>query len=158
MGTIHCTLNAHHALPPNTISASTEDDKNSIIERGSTLAQLRRDANSLAVTQRADLVRNSDALETHHAAAAVRGDTAPPALGEHPGHAFIAFVKGSDGVLYELDGARKGPKMLGQLKADEDLLSERALVLSVRPYLAREEGEAGMGMEFSCTVLAPTDF
>lgn len=161
MGTIHCTLNAHHALPDG--GALNEEEKkqksNAVVQQGSVLDRLRHDAIPLQVTPRADLVPASAELEREHAAAAVRGDTVPPALGEEPGHAFIAFVRGVDGCLYEMDGGRNGPKLLGRLGEGEDVLSETALELSVRPYLKREEGAGAgvLGGEFSCTVLAPVE-
>lgn len=168
MGTIHCTLNAHHVLQTTATAesgatggqeAEKKQNKETIIQQGSVLDRLRRDAIPLTPTARADLVPASADLEREHAAAAVSGDTVPPALGEDPGHAFIAFVRGADGCLYEMDGCRKGPKLLGKLKDWEDVLSETALELSVRPYLKRAEsdGERVKAGEFSCTVLAPVD-
>lgn len=168
MGTIHCTLNAHHGLRTTATAESGTtggqgDEKNqhkeTIIQQGSVLDRLRRDAVPLRPTARADLVPASAELEKEHAAAAVNGDTVPPALGEDPGHAFIAFVRGADRCLYEMDGGRKGPKLLGKLADGEDVLSETALELSVRPYLKRAEGdgERVKAGEFSCTVLAPVD-
>lgn len=168
MGTIHCTLNAHHVLQMTTAAEegatvaqgdAKNQHKETIIQQGSVLDRLRRDAIPLAPTARADLVPASADLEREHAAAAVDGDTVPPALGEDPGHAFIAFVRGADGCLYEMDGGRKGPKFLGRLADGEDVLSETALELSVRPYLKRAEGDKARvwAGEFSCTVLAPVD-
>ena len=172
MGTLHCTLNAHHALPLHSSPDSTTT-LSPLIHPTSLLATLLTTAPPLAPTPRTNLLTHNPTLEAHHTTAALQGDSPPPALGEDPGHAFIAFVKGKDGVMYEMDGCRHGPKALGHLGEGEDLLSEKALELGVRPYVAREAGwaqegkegegesdaeaesERKKGMEFSCTVLAP---
>ena len=126
------------------------------IEEDSDLSKLMEQAIPLKPMERAQLLHDSDILEKAHAEAAQTGDSTAPELGQDPGHAFIAFVKGKDGNLYELDGARKGPINRGKLEADEDVLSERALNLGPLPYMKREE-EAGSGnLNFHCTLLAPT--
>lgn len=156
MGTIHCTLNAHHALAASTTAPKKHKDPG-IILPGSALDTLRTAALPLKPTPRADLVATSPAIEAAHAAAAVQGATVPPALGEDPGHAFIAFVRGADGKLYEMDGGRKGPKCLGVLGDgdDGDLLGAKALAMSVLPFVEAEMGGDGLAGEFSCCVLAP---
>jgi ubiquitin carboxyl-terminal hydrolase L3 len=126
------------------------------IENGSDLAKLLEKTIPLKPMERAQVIHDSDILEKAHADAAQAGDSTAPALGEDPGHAFIAFVKGKDGNLYELDGARKGPINRGHLEDGEDVLSERALGFGPLPYMKREE-EAGSGvLRFHCTVLAPS--
>ena len=126
------------------------------IEEGSDLSKLLGQVIPLKPMERAQLLHDSDLLEKAHAEAAQTGDSTAPELGEDPGHAFIAFVKGKDGNLYELDGARKGPINRGKLGADEDVLSETALIIGPIPYMKREE-EAGSGnLNFHCTLLAPT--
>ncbi|ETN41391.1 uncharacterized protein HMPREF1541_03326 [Cyphellophora europaea CBS 101466] len=159
MGIIHCTLNAHHALPATATATATSTADTPIILPDSTLANLRAAALPLRPGPRADLIATSPAIEAAHAAAAVKGDTVPPALGEDPGHAFIAFVRGADGMLYEMDGCRKGPKCLGKLE-DEGvegggLLGRKALEMTVLPYVEQEMGGDGLAGEFSCCVLAP---
>ena len=105
---------------------------------------------------RAQFLHDSEILEKAHAKAAQTGDSTAPPLGEDPGHAFITFVKGKDGILYELNGDRSGPINKGKLDENEDVLSERALNLGPIPYMKREE-EAGSGnMNFHCTLLAPS--
>lgn len=69
--------------------------------------------------------------------------------------------------MWEMDGARGGPRFLGSIGPGEDLLSEGALRLGPLAYVERElarsseerggEGAARVrGLDFSCTVLAPT--
>ena len=126
------------------------------IEEGSDLSKLLKQTIPLQPAERAQVLHDSDLLEKAHAEAAQTGDSTAPELGQDPHNAFLAFVKGKDGNLYELDGARKGPINRGKLEADEDVLSERALGLGPLPYMKREE-EAGSGnLNFHCTLLAPT--
>lgn len=140
-GLIHCITNGEAA---------------DHIDPDSALAQLVSQAIPLGPPERAQLIHDSDFLEKAHAAAAQSGQSTAPPLGEDPGHAFIAFVKGKDGKLYELDGGRKGPVMLGQLSDDEDVLCEKALELGPRPYLKRENLGFGV-LNFSATVMAANE-
>lgn len=126
------------------------------IQQGSELEAFRKAILPLKPTARGQFVHDSEILEKAHAAAAQTGDTEAPLLGEDPGHAFIAFVKGSDGHLYELDGGRKGPVDRGILEEGEDVLSDHALALGPVPYLKREQDREDSVLNFSCTVLAPS--
>jgi ubiquitin carboxyl-terminal hydrolase L3 len=163
MGLLHCTLNAHHALQPSTSTYPHSE----IILPSTPLSTLASTAAPLPPTPRTTLLTNSATLQHHHTLAALSGSTPPLALHVDPGHAFIAFVRGSDGVMYEMDGGRQGPKALCSLREGEDLLSETALEAGVRAFLRRESGwaeerareergeeENRKGVEFSCTVLA----
>lgn len=141
IGLLHCTTNG----------AAAEH-----IQTGSDLDKLRKDAMPLRPTERAQFLHDSDMLEKAHAAAADTGDTAAPPLGEDPGHAFIAFVKGKDGHLWELEGRRKGPVDRGHLEDDEDVLSEKALSMGPLPFIKREEAAGSGALNFSCTVLGPS--
>ncbi|KAK5283164.1 ubiquitinyl hydrolase 1 [Exophiala xenobiotica] len=98
----------------------------------------------------ADLIQRDSGLDKF------TGDTTAPPLGEDPGHAFIAFVKGKDGHLWELEGRRKGPVDLGRLEEDEDVLSEKALNMGPLPFMKREEAAGSGVVRFSCTVLGPS--
>jgi ubiquitin carboxyl-terminal hydrolase L3 len=122
------------------------------IVKGSDLAKFIEQTNPLQPLDRAKIIHDSDILEKAHATAAQMGDTTAPALGENPHHGFIAFAKGKDGNLYELNGCRKGPINCGALKADEDVLSENALNLGPLPYIQREAKSGNL--RFHCTVLA----
>lgn len=122
---------------------------------GSDLDKLLRDAEPLDPVARADLLYESKALESAHADAAKRGDTAAPQAEDNVDLHFVAFVKGADGRLWELDGRRKGPLERGRLADDEDVLSEKALELGPRRFL-RKEAEAGEGdLRFSLVSLGP---
>jgi len=125
------------------------------IRPGSDLDNLIRTATPLKPEARAQLLHDSDVLDAAHDAAAHKGDTEAPPRGECPPQAFIAFVKGSDGHLYELEGRRKGPVDRGLLPEDADILSEQALKAGPLPFIEREKAWGGNAM-FSCTVLANT--
>ncbi|TPR08482.1 Arylsulfotransferase (ASST) family protein [Aspergillus niger] len=99
------------------------------ITPGSDLDNLLKEAEGLGPIQRADLLYESKALESAHADAAKLGDTDAPAAEDSVDLHFVAFVKGEDGTLWELDGRRKGPLVRGVLEEGEDALSERALQL-----------------------------
>ncbi|KAL1965013.1 hypothetical protein VTN77DRAFT_6213 [Rasamsonia byssochlamydoides] len=122
---------------------------------GSDLDKLLRDAEPLDPVARADLLYESKALESAHADAAKRGDTAAPQAEDNVDLHFVAFVKGADGRLWELDGRRKGPLERGRLAEDEDVLCEKALELGPRRFL-RKEAEGGEGdLRFSLVSLGP---
>jgi ubiquitin carboxyl-terminal hydrolase L3 len=62
------------------------------------------------MTERAQLLYSSKDFEDAHQSVAEMGDTAPPSAeeGDRLGQHFVAFVKGDDGRLWELEGSRKG--------------------------------------------------
>ncbi|KIX99787.1 uncharacterized protein Z520_04423 [Fonsecaea multimorphosa CBS 102226] len=141
IGLLHCTTNGTAA---------------DFIQEGSDLDILIKDTTPLKPAERAQFLHDSEMLEMAHAAAAQSGDSTAPPLGQDPGHAFIAFVKGKDGHLWELEGRRKGPVDLGLLEEDEDVLSDKALSLGPLLFLKREEAAGSGDVRFSCTVLAPS--
>ena len=112
------------------------------VQPGSDLANLLKEAVPLQPEDRAVLLEETDSLEKAHQAAAVTGDTkAPDAQAEVDLH-YVAFVKSEkNGHLFELDGRRKGPLDRGELKADEDVLSENALDRGVRAFMEREAAD-----------------
>ena len=58
--------------------------------------------------------------------------------------------------MWELDGRRKGPLDRGELGANDDVLSEKALELGPKRFMKREEEVGGGEMRFSIVALAPT--
>jgi ubiquitin carboxyl-terminal hydrolase L3 len=134
----------------------TNGSSRNLIESSSDLHRLMSEAIPLRPAERSQLLERSEFLERAHAEAAQKGDTAAPPLGEDPGHGFLAFVKGTDGHLWELEGRCKGPIDRGELAEDEDVLCDRALRMGPLPFLERE-AEAGQGvLRFSCTALGPS--
>ncbi|KAH7068838.1 hypothetical protein BKA63DRAFT_96313 [Paraphoma chrysanthemicola] len=124
------------------------------IEPNSNLAKLVNDAIPLKPTKRADLLYESEALESAHQAAATGGDTSAPAAEDNVDLHYVCFVKSENNSLWELDGRRKGPLNRGQLSPDEDVLSEKALDLGVRSFLKRETAAGGGDLRFSLITLA----
>ncbi|KAL3453165.1 hypothetical protein BJX65DRAFT_265709 [Aspergillus insuetus] len=120
---------------------------------GSDLENLLKDAEPLPPIERADLLYESKALESAHADAAKLGDTKAPGAEDDVDLHFVAFVKGADGNLWELDGRRKGPLERGTLAEDEDALSERALDLGVRRFLKVESEGGNPDLRFSLVSL-----
>ncbi|KAI1579727.1 ubiquitin carboxyl-terminal hydrolase isozyme L3 [Pyrenophora tritici-repentis] len=119
----------------------------------SNLAKLVDDAIPLKPMERADLLYESQALESAHRDAASGGDTAAPAADSDVDLHYVCFIKSENNHLWELDGRRKGPLDRGALDPADDVLSEKALDLSVRSFLKREQ-EAGEGeIRFSLIAL-----
>ena len=126
------------------------------IQDGSDLQKLVNDATPLTSTERADLLYESQALESAHADAAKRGDTAAPDAEANVDLHFVAFVKSEQGDLWELDGRRKGPLRRGKLGPEDDVLSETGQELGVRAFLKREEEAGGGELRFSVVMLGPS--
>ncbi|KAB8076383.1 hypothetical protein BDV29DRAFT_200179 [Aspergillus leporis] len=122
---------------------------------GSDLDALLQDAEPLGPVARANLLYESKALESAHADAAKLGDTAAPQAEDSVDLHFVAFVKGVDGRLWELDGRRKGPLERGVLGEGEDALSEKALELGVRRFLKTEAEGGNPDLRFSLVSLGP---
>jgi ubiquitin carboxyl-terminal hydrolase L3 len=142
IGLLHCLFNGPAAAE---------------LQPGSVLHKLRQSAIPLSRQERSALLEQCDELYQANEVAAVRGDTAAPnletatRLGQH----FVAFVKGDDGHLWELEGCRNGPWDRGALDEDEDTLSCRAINLGVGKLIAEEQATGG-DLRFSCIALAPS--
>ncbi|KAJ5934493.1 Ubiquitin carboxyl-terminal hydrolase isozyme L3 [Penicillium verhagenii] len=121
---------------------------------GSDLDTILAQARDLEPASRADLLYDSKALECAHEDAAKLGDTAAPQAEDDVDLHFVAFVKVGQ-TLWELDGRRKGPLARGTLGADEDALSEAALGLGVRRFLAMEAEGGNPDLRFSLVSLGP---
>ncbi len=122
---------------------------------GSDLDKLLRAAEPLGPVERAELLYESEALESAHGEAAKKGDTAPPAPEESVDLHFVCFVKGADGRLWELDGRRKGPLERCVLNEGEDMLGEAALSAGVRSLLEKEQAAGKGDLRFSLVSLGP---
>lgn len=124
----------------------------SCIPPGSQLDKIHRESIPLGPEARADLLYKSDFLEMAHMNAAITGDSTAPSP-EHPSDFhFIAFVKGDDGHLWELNGGMPGPLDHGLLEPDEDALSQKALDRTVRPFMSGQVPE----IRHSIVALGPT--
>ncbi|KII84171.1 hypothetical protein PLICRDRAFT_702111 [Plicaturopsis crispa FD-325 SS-3] len=125
------------------------------IQPGSDFEHLMKEAIPLKPEERAELLYQSATLEAAHQSAAQEGDTvAPPAEETNYLH-FICFVKTGNGHLWELDGGRPGPADRGMLDPEEDVLSEKALQLGVRAFMAKQAERGGGDLRFSLVALGP---
>ena len=122
------------------------------VEPGSKLEKILQQAIRLKPTERAQVLYDSKELEEAHHAAGLVGDTEAPPTEAPNGNHFICFVKGRDGHLWELNGGMKGPLDRGELSDDEDVLSERALDLSVRPFMKHATSDDN---DFSLVAMTP---
>ncbi|KAF4968942.1 hypothetical protein FSARC_3706 [Fusarium sarcochroum] len=120
------------------------------INPNSDLDKILKEVQDLKPLPRANVLYNSAELEKAHMAAAVTGDSVAPTSQEPVGYHFISFVKGSDGHLYDLEGAWDGPIDRGMLDEGEDLLSDKALEATVRKFTKVADGN----LEFSIIALA----
>ncbi|GAB7347067.1 hypothetical protein MBLNU459_g3202t2 [Dothideomycetes sp. NU459] len=125
----------------------------SFIDQDSVISTLVKTVTPLQVEERADVLYNSPELEQLHMQAAQQGDTPAPSSAEENGFHFIAFVKGKDGNLWELEGGWNGPICRGKLDNDTDVLSKAALNAGIDPFLKAAERSGEMG--FSMIALAP---
>lgn len=121
-----------------------------------TLSRLREQALPLMMEERAKMLYDDKEFEDAHQSVAEMGDTAAPSAseGDKLGQHFVAFVKGDDGHLWELEGSRKGPLDRGLLADDEDLLSENAITKGIGRVIKMEDEASGGDLRFSCIALA----
>lgn len=123
------------------------------IIKGSLLDRLLTEATPLPPNPRAKVLYNSEELERAHMRAAKTGNSVAPPAEEFPGLHFLAYVKGPDGHLWELEGNTDGPIDRGSIPPEDDVLSERALELGIRKFLNHSEGNPN----FSIVALANKD-
>jgi ubiquitin carboxyl-terminal hydrolase L3 len=144
IGLLHCLINGptKEFILPNT-----------------TLSRLREQALPLKMAERAQMLYDDKEFEDAHQSVAEMGDTAAPsaAEGDRLGQHFVAFVKGDDGHLWELEGSRKGPLDRGFLADDEDVLSPAAVANGIGRVIRMEEEAGGGDLRFSCIALAKAD-
>lgn len=122
----------------------------------SDLDTLLRAAVPLKPKDRAQLLFDSDKLQVAHVNAAQKGDSIAPDSSEENYNHFIAFVRGDDGHLWELEGGVNGPINRGALGPDDDALSQKALDLGVRPFMAKATADGRENINFSMVALAPS--
>jgi ubiquitin carboxyl-terminal hydrolase L3 len=120
------------------------------VQPGSLLDKLLKEAIPLKSAERAQVLYDSLELEYAHMAAALKGDSHAPASDEGVGFHFLAFVKGKDGHLYELNGSWDGPLDHGLLPEGDDIMSEKALEMGVGKYIKLADGS----IEYSMVALA----
>ncbi|KAK5660259.1 hypothetical protein OQA88_12798 [Cercophora sp. LCS_1] len=132
------------------IHAVANGEARDFITEGSDLDRILKEAEGLGPEERARLLEREGCLARAHKAAASKGDTVAPAAEDEVELHYVAFVKGKDGRLWELDGRRKGPLERGRVPEGEDVLSENALRETALKFLERESGDP----RFSAVALA----
>ncbi|TGO50120.1 hypothetical protein BOTNAR_0405g00100 [Botryotinia narcissicola] len=143
MGLLHCLLNgqAHRYILPETI-----------------LSRLYQQSIPLAPGDRAIVLYNDQNYEDAHQAIAALGYKAPPTgKVEKPRRHFVAFVRGEDGWLWEMDGTRGGPiRREPRLEEHEDLLTDDIMRFCMGGFVDSDSDEDTM---CSCIALAkdPTE-
>ncbi|KAH8901367.1 cysteine proteinase, partial [Thozetella sp. PMI_491] len=128
-------------------------DSPSFIRSGSDLEHLLNQIKSLEPIARANALCDCDALEEANELAAVEGESSVVPANTPMDLHFVCFVKSRTNRLWELDGRRKGPINRGDLKPEEDGLSQRALEFGVRAFLTREHERGSGDMRFSLVAL-----
>ena len=123
---------------------------------GSDLDKILKESIPLKPTPRAQLLYDSRALEVAHQTAAQTGDSQAPLAEDENYNHFICFVKARDGHLWELNGGMKGPVDRGALGPDDDALSQEALRLGVKSFLAAANKDDQEDIGFSLVALAPS--
>lgn len=142
IGLLHCLLNG---VPATYVRPDSE------------LARIRREAVPLTPLARARVLEDSAALEEAHQNTARGGQSAVPLSADVlSGNHFVAFIRGDDGHLWEMEGGRSGPIDRGILAEDEDALSEKALELGLRRVMeiSKDDTSDGGDLRFSCIALA----
>ncbi|PVH77241.1 cysteine proteinase [Cadophora sp. DSE1049] len=143
IGLLHCLINgsARKYLHPDSLAL-----------------QIREAAIPLQMEDRAQMLYDNDAFLEAHQSVAELGDTTAPdaATGDRLGQHFVAFVKGEDGNLWELEGSRMGPLNRGIL-GEEGLLSEKGVELGIGRVIELEKRSGGGDLRFSCIALAGGD-
>jgi ubiquitin carboxyl-terminal hydrolase L3 len=114
------------------------------------MARLLKDGIPCKPYERTLVLENSNELETAYASVAKKGDTeAPPAEDEVDFH-YICYVKSDkDNHLYSMDGDRERPIDLGELGADDDVLSDMCL------DVIRDLIKSAQSVNFNLMALAP---
>lgn len=113
-------------------------------EPGSLLATLLDTGIPLPPDKRAQELENSEELEAAYKSAALQGDSEVPTNAEDEvDYHFICFARSSrTGLVYELDGDRKGPVTTSIcLQAEKDILCEGVVKL-VKGLMEREQSDA----------------
>ncbi|KAL4812197.1 ubiquitin carboxyl-terminal hydrolase [Aspergillus spinulosporus] len=123
------------------------------IKPDSDLAEIRSHAIPLNMTERAEMLYNSEPFELAHKSVERAGDSyVDPTIERECGH-FVTFVK-SGGKLWELEGSRNGPLERGSLADDEDVLSPRALDMGIKRIIKLNADAGEENLLFSCIALA----
>lgn len=109
------------------------------VPAGSELQKIFDEAQPLKPTERAELIYNSKFLDDAHLKASPGGVSDNPGTEARTEHHFMAYIKGDDGHLWELEGGWGGPIDRGELGEGESVLSERAMDMGIKKFLRAAE-------------------
>lgn len=132
------------------IHSAANGEARQYVKDGSLLDSLLKASTPQKPEARSATLYDSQELEKAHMKAAKTGSSAPPPAQNHPGLHFIAYVKGKDNHLWELEGATDGPVDRGLMADGDDVLSEKALEQGARKFLKHSNGNPN----FSIVALA----
>lgn len=154
IGLLSCLMNL-----PEKLELSGSHSSHGILAPGSLVARLKEQAVPLPWAARAKLLEDSEELFEINEEFARQGDTEAvgPEVAEKTGNHFVAFVKGKDGHLWELEGSRRGPIDRGVLgeEGDGEFLEMALGPSGVGRYVTLARDNGGVGLEgFSCVTLA----
>lgn len=82
-----------------------------------------------------------------------QGQTEAPSAEDSTDLHFICFTKGLDGKIYELDGRREGPHLLGN-PIEGDVIDQKIVVDRIQKYMSLAKGENSL--KFAMMGLSPT--
>lgn len=97
-------------------------------------------AEKLVAEERGELVGTEEVLFEANEKAARMGGSRVIGKWEGSRNHFVAFVKGRDGGLWEMEGVSRGPIRRGSLEDGEDVVSERAFEMGLRRWLRYRGG------------------
>ncbi|KAM0332321.1 hypothetical protein ACHAQA_002597 [Verticillium albo-atrum] len=132
------------------IHSIANGETRSFLKKDSVLDKVIEQAKPLTLVPRAKVLYDSQELEEIHMRAARTGDSNTPTATDPVDLHFIAFTKGKDGHLWELEGGTDGPVDRGELAEEEDMLSEKALKNGVKRFIEAANGN----LKFSIVALA----
>jgi ubiquitin carboxyl-terminal hydrolase L3 len=135
------------------VHAVINGEARQFVKPGSVLDKVVDAGLPLKPEQRAKSFYDNQELEEAHMRAARLGSSEAPLAEAHVGHHFIAFVKGKDGHLWELEGTANGPIDRGALADEDDMLSDKALQQGVKRFMKFGKGN----VDFSIVALAKKD-
>jgi ubiquitin carboxyl-terminal hydrolase L3 len=119
------------------------------LEENSYISNFVKNTRSLSPSERAALIENDDDLENAHKEMEHLGQSAEESPETDCGLHFVCFVAVGD-KIYELDGRRKNPSLMGVLAEDEEFL-QKVVEIVKKLYIDPKPEE----MRFALLPLAP---
>lgn len=112
-----------------------------LIIDNSTLKNFIANSSGLSIEDKVKLVENLEANIKLNENFGTQGQSEVPDANDEITLHFIAFVKGKDDHLYELDGGRSGPLDLGKSVEDNHILNDSKLAEKIQFYMNSADEE-----------------